>query len=104
MAQAPHTVGPWVFRATGWNTNPFAIYSPRRPGAVACVPSRTSVPMDEQFANAQLIAAAPQLLSALEDILESTCEALSFLDKETIKHLKPLIDSAEIAIAKAKGE
>ena len=53
---------------------------------------------------ANLIVAAPDMLFALESLLEGTCEALSFLDRETVKHLKPLIDTAEAAITKAKGE
>lgn len=35
MTQTTHTPGPWSLRMTGWQTNPAAIYSPRRPGAVA---------------------------------------------------------------------
>ena len=70
MTQTTHTPGPWSLRMTGWRTNPAAIYSPRRPGAVACVPARTSVPLDEQSANARLIAAAPELLEALKNLIE----------------------------------
>jgi len=55
------------------------------------------------IANAQLIAAAPDLLAALENLMDGACEAMSFLDRETVRHLKPLIDSAETAINKAKG-
>ena len=58
----------------------------------------------EIVAAAQLIAAAPDLLAALENLMDGACEALSFLDRETVRHLKPLIDSAETAIAKAKGQ
>jgi len=52
---------------------------------------------------AALIAAAPDLLAALENLMDGACEAMSFLDRETVRHLKPLIDSAETAINKAKG-
>ena len=43
------------------------------------------------------------MLMALENLMDGACEALSFLDRETVRHLKPLIDSAETAINKAKG-
>ena len=52
---------------------------------------------------AHLVAAAPDLLAALENLMDGACEALSFLDRETVRHLKPLIDSAETAVLKAKG-
>ena len=44
-----------------------------------------------------------EMLAALENLMDGACEALSFLDRETVRHLKPLIDSAETAINKAKG-
>jgi hypothetical protein len=44
-----------------------------------------------------------ETLAALENLMDGACEALSFLDRETVRHLKPLIDSAETAINKAKG-
>jgi hypothetical protein len=43
------------------------------------------------------------LLAALENLMGGACEAMSFLDRETVRHLKPIIDSAETAINKAKG-
>lgn len=100
MAQAQHTPGPWSFRITGWKTNPAAIYSSRRPGAVACIPSRTSVPLDEQSANASLIAAAPDMLAALEFVLPCLTDI-------NANHPQALSDDelAQIkrTIAKAKG-
>jgi len=98
MTQATHTPGPWSFRTTGWSTNPFAIHSPRRPGAVACVPSRTSVPLDEQDANARLIAAAPELLAALDELLGDV-ELLN----EPYRN-EAICERARAAIAKAKGK
>jgi hypothetical protein len=44
-----------------------------------------------------------EMLAALENLMGGACEAMSFLDRETVRHLKPLIDSAETAINKAKG-
>lgn len=99
MTNTTHTPGPWAFRMTGWRTNPFAIYSPRRPGAVACVPARTSVPLDEQSANARLIAAAPDLLAALEQCLPIIdAHRHAALGEGDIAAM-----NARAAIAKAKG-
>ena len=97
MTQITHTPGPWSLRMTGWQTNPAAIYSPRRPGAVACIPARTSVPLDEQSANAHLIAAAPDLLAALSNIILSS-------DANCGDSLANAIEAARTAITKAKGQ
>lgn len=100
MTQATHTPGPWIaefsdygdeiwfggYGAGMWTVDP--------PGAYLDGLSA---------ANARLIAAAPELLAALEALMEGACEALSFLDRDTVKHLKPLIDTAETAITKATG-
>ena len=95
MTQTTHTPGPWSLRMTGWQTNPAAIYSPRRPGAVACIPARTSVPLDEQSANARLIAAAPDLLAALQWAVETA---------DTEQYEADWYAAARVAITKAKGQ
>lgn len=97
MTQTTHTPGPWSLRMTGWQTNPAAIYSPRRPGAVACIPARTSVPLDEQSANARLIAAAPDMFEALSNIILSS-------DANCGDSLANAIEAARAAITKAKGQ
>lgn len=99
MTNATHTQGPWSFRMTGWQTNPAAIYSPYRPGAVACIPARTSVPLDEQSANARLIAAAPDLLAALDQV----DAYLSPLDGEEDAYAE-IRNVIQQAIAKATGD
>ena len=102
MTQTNHTPGPWAFRMTGWQTNPAAIYSPRRPGAVACIPARTSVPLDEQSANARLIAAAPDMLAALEALMRWETSALDA--EQAAALMDEVCDMARAATAKAKGE
>ena len=53
---------------------------------------------NQHDANASLIAAAPELLEALESIIE-----LAWRDHRTEEELKEL-KKADVAIAKAKGE
>ncbi len=90
-----HTPGPWRVGDAGHTVfgPPTAAISPR---TVARIP-KLALPcavaaIDENIANVHLIAAAPELLSALELILESNPE------------LAEVADSARAAIAKAKGE
>ena len=54
---------------------------------------------DEEFANARLIAAAPELLDALED-----CVAVMDRELAGLKAIQPELSSARAAIAKATGE
>jgi len=100
MTQATHTPGPWHIDGTATGKD-LDVYNWE--GRIAMIDTHTAELPEVMEANARLIAAAPNLLAALETLLEGACEALSFLDRETVKHLKPLIDTAEAAIAKAKG-
>lgn len=58
-----------------WKTNPFSIIVQGKYGVhattVANIPTRMTIPPQEQKANAQLIAAAPDLLKALEGIMQT---------------------------------
>ena len=102
MTNTTHTPGPWAFKMTGWQTNPAAVYSPRRPGAVACIPARTSVPLDEQSANARLIAAAPELLAALETAYN---QLATWIDSDAWDaDDERALELIGAAIAKAKGK
>lgn len=66
-----HTPGPWRFNdnTQWWKTNPFSV-TVRKHGVhsatVANIPARATITPEEQQANARLIAAAPELLAALE--------------------------------------
>ena len=101
MTNAKHTPGPWQYRATGFYQNPFKILAPRRTGAVANIPHSTIARDGEQEANAQLIAAAPDLLEALTAVTAclrgfSGHDDFGPLDDEAV-------NAALAAIAKAKG-
>lgn len=68
-----YTPGPWaVSHNTHWKTNPFSIVV-RKPGVhsttVANLPTRMTIPPQEQKANAALIGAAPELVEALNALL-----------------------------------
>lgn len=105
---AKHTPGPWEARkGAGWY-----VARPRYREATLAVgmdyvtlvtsPSETPWNDDvESEANARLIAAAPELLKALEGITE---EVRNVGYSPAIEHLGPWVNQAIAAIAKAKGE
>lgn len=86
MTQAAHTPGPWTILNRGYKSH--VTDSDMRWNAEVVGPGHT--------ANARLIAAAPDLLAALE-ILVFDCEAHGLDDNDA--HLR----EARAAIARAKG-
>lgn len=103
-----HTPGPWVIETVPTSVgicHKIGPFPPRRPDDVtprsACLyadyPSVHNPADNELYANARLIAAAPDLLEALQNIIES-------VDKGHAVILCPLAAAARSAIAKAKGE
>lgn len=92
MTDTTHTQGPWLCSGTSVS-NPQA----NRPNAIICdVSGWGNRDEAEQIANARLIAAAPDLLAALEDMLNLT------LDEDDIA-VSSRITKARAAINKAKG-
>lgn len=79
-----HTPGPWFYAESEVGT-PFV--DSESVGDLSAV----ALPLDEQKANAHLIAAAPDLLEALEDLLPWLEDAR-------------MADGARAAIAKARGQ
>lgn len=92
-----HTPGPWK-RRKKWKSDNKAleIYHPDRSIESPFVPNAIAIVEDwqdeESLANARLIAAAPELLEALEAVI-------SVADRDTL-----IFRKAHEAIAKAKGE
>jgi hypothetical protein len=94
-----HTQEKWMYNENfNWKTHPFSISARKRgvhSAVIANIPVRATIPPQEQMANARLIAAAPDLLSALQDML--LCCYDEELDDQTIK----AVEAARTAIAKA---
>jgi len=95
-----HTPGPWRVNTTHLETR--VVMADKRIATVhQCITKYDylSVPVQQQVANAQLIAAAPDLLETLENLLLA-CE---YCKPERILTSKAVL-LARQAIAKAKGE
>ena len=94
-----HTKEKWLYNENfNWKTHPFSISARKRgvhSAVIANIPVRATIPPQEQMANARLIAAAPDLLSALQDML--ACVYDEERNDETIK----AVEAARTAIAKA---
>ena len=93
-----HTQGPWKIWQTFYIANAFDARS------------RLDICMVESgnVADVQLIAAAPDMLTALESICEHANEAWAALDHDYHEvlagNLGDAVDQARATIAKAKGE
>lgn len=101
---AQHTPGPWKFGHLG--TEALWVGPEYDALQVAQVPHDTDEARDESRANAQLIAAAPELLSALNRLAASI--SMSALDQaypgEREEGISLGLDDARAAIAKATGQ
>ena len=95
MTNTTHTPGPWTF--DGYRHINYASYSIKshdRKG-ICAIASSIKRPGEESEANARLIAAAPELLAALEAMLEGWETGRGYTDREN------QIGRARAAIAKA---
>ena len=91
-----HTQGPWSYTADMYgldNMRVFGVNDATGNGVANCGYDGKG----ESMVNARLIAAAPDMLAALESLL-ADCEAYGLTDNDA--HLR----EARAAIAKAKGE
>jgi hypothetical protein len=98
MSESKHTKGPWTFiDHQGYNT------IEGQGEMIACIPTRedfrANFKTDEGQANRRLIAAAPEMLEALENLITELNESGAI---ESIQ-VKTAIDAVK-AIAKARGD
>ncbi|MNK69791.1 hypothetical protein D3C87_891880 [compost metagenome] len=97
------TPGPWFTQRSGFST----VYVEARieggmlQEVAACGP--TEAGQDQQEANARLIAAAPELLEALEIMIVGAC-AVGVPHAGERKVLQDAVDHARAVINKASGE
>lgn len=94
-----HTPGPWVFGQDGYSLGNGVVYS-RHPNGNPKDICTVSGWAGEKIANARLIAAAPDLLDALENCEKRLTNMVGMSDL-CANELQSSIDVARAAIAKA---
>ena len=94
---AKHTPGPWM-KSTHGGISKYSIWSSSGQH-IADTNTTKSIGFERCAANASLIAAAPDLLEALED-----CVAVMDRELAGLKVIQPELSAARAAIAKATGE
>lgn len=100
MTNATHTRGPWAIDGAVSAMNLDVIYGSGRIAMMEC--ENDEISDEELLANARLIAAAPELLAALETLAVQA-------DEDTPSHCRTdhfanALAEALAAIAKARGE
>jgi hypothetical protein len=96
---AQHTPGPWTTWTPG--LGPPRVYTTRKTELIATPAYRRN--LDEEEANARLIAAAPELLEALKGLDEAYCRAGQPLTKDERYEDRKRLIAARAAIAKAEA-
>lgn len=97
-----HTPGPWMVDEPEQNGS--IIIRDTTNGYAICRVNPTDDAELEDHHNAQLIAAAPALLSALEDCLTFDGATAERSHEMALKRLRAINDIARAAIAQIKGE
>ena len=94
--EAQHTPGPWKAVEAAYNP-PGWLWVQNGPGALlADVHQNKNIPLEARNANARLMAAAPELLEALQEIITAA-------DGEGWSQLDAGFTKARAAVAKALG-
>lgn len=112
--KAQHTLGPWIAyreddKFDSSETimriiDPTSLDHPQGPVTIATINVYAHAPhLDEPDSNMRLIAAAPELLAALENAA-NVLAGIATGDLKTIGKDSPALVQARAAIAKARGE
>jgi hypothetical protein len=109
--QFKHTPGPWALEQCGENTIKIFKATDKRRGRIATIKTKDSSWLELDQADAKLIAAAPELLQALEAYIKEVKEQALALGWKSAEQYQDFVgtpgdayDKALAAIAKAKGE
>lgn len=92
-----HTSGPWIFHANG-NPGDYTILRPDNKWVIG-FHQNGEIWRDEEIANAKLIAAAPELLNSLTELLEWANSMAESMDSDSIPF--KMFSDAKKAIDKA---
>mgnify|MGYP001600623960 CR=1 FL=1 len=95
-----HTPGPWKVTELDWDSSDTYINPSRETGEFALI-CRMTGSHAHKNANARLIAAAPELLEALEEALTAP---FGLVRGDDARKQTDFVTKARAAIAKAKGE
>ena len=103
-----HTQGPWSYTADMYgldNMRVFGVNDATGNGVANCGYDQRG----ESMANARLIAAAPDMLAALEAVIDDLEEHIGvavdhYASERWLEGAKARLGAAQMAIAKAKGE
>lgn len=99
MSEFKGTPGPWLLSGNEIYTEEYGPHI----APLVVLETHLGTTFDEDLANANLIAAAPELLEALQNLKREV--VLSDIDLAYIEsHFRPHIDRARAAIAKALGQ
>jgi hypothetical protein len=107
MNEAKHTPGPWHFCGSQYSASDKPAVTARNTGTGYLtpegwhyvIPAIDGATNEQAEANARLIAAAPDLLSALAALVDSLASA----DEEGLLEHAPQMEAARAAIAAATG-
>jgi hypothetical protein len=104
MGEQQHTPGPWTIETPMGEETPWIVEAGKQSyewHCIAIVPiepeDEDDLPIPQARANARLIAAAPELLGALTDLLASWSTESGWMNNDLVA------DRARAAIAKATG-